>query len=293
MKYQSGAAFRHALEDRLRLQSLQSGIPLVRMRKMIAFDRFLARLLNNQPDHWIIKGGFALQLRLGERARTTKDIDVLLLAQQPAVYSELRKVGMLDLADWFSFDVANAASSFPENFGGTRYQLESFLDGRTFERFHLDVGVGDVLIDPVEYLQTPDMLAFAGLPPTIVPCYPVTQRIAEKLHACTRTFQSGESTRVKDYVDVLLLAGMGKIDGHRLYEAINSTFYTRNTHPLPSQLPTPPQHWLRPFQRMAREVKLEHASLEEADKAMKTFLNPVLSGKVIGSWDPLHWDWQQ
>jgi hypothetical protein len=43
---------------------------------MVAFDRFLARLATKEPEAWIVKGGFALQLRLGERARTTKDIDV-------------------------------------------------------------------------------------------------------------------------------------------------------------------------------------------------------------------------
>ena len=44
MKYESSAAFRRALEDRLRAQSITSGMPLVRLRKMVAFDRFLARL---------------------------------------------------------------------------------------------------------------------------------------------------------------------------------------------------------------------------------------------------------
>ena len=77
----------------------------------------------------------------------------------------------------------------------TRYQLQSFLDGRTFESFHLDVGIGDPLVDPVEYLQTIDLLAFAGFSPTVVPCYPITQQIAEKLQACTRTFQSGASVK--------------------------------------------------------------------------------------------------
>jgi hypothetical protein len=136
------------------------------------------------------------------------------------------------------------------------------------------------------------LLAFAGLSPTVVPCYPITQQIAEKLHAWTRTFQSGESTRVKDYVDILLMAEMGEIDGNRLHEAIYSTFHTRNTHPLPLQLPPLPKHWSQPFQRMAQEVKLEYASLEEADKAVKKFLNPVLSGEAIGLWDPLHWGWK-
>ena len=291
MKYKSGAAFRRALEDRLRRESFQSGTPLVRMRKMIAFDRFLARLLHDQPDKWIVKGGLALQLRLGNRARTTKDIDLLMLVQADEIYPRLRETGALDLADWFSFEVANAIQSTTDDFGGTRYQLQSFLDGRTFESFHLDVGIGDSLVDPVEYLQTTNLLEFAGFSPTVVPCYPITQQIAEKLHACTRIFQSGASTRVKDYVDILLLAEMGGIDGRRLHEAISSTFLVRRTHPIPLHMPAPPKNWERPFHRMASEIRLEYTSLEEANTAMGRFLNPALRNEAIGIWDPIRWDW--
>jgi len=35
MKYLSSGAFRRALEQRLLAQSLQSGVPLVRLRKMV------------------------------------------------------------------------------------------------------------------------------------------------------------------------------------------------------------------------------------------------------------------
>jgi len=73
MRYESSAAFRRALEDRLRRQSLTSGTPLVRLRKMVAFERFLARLVVAQPRSWVLKGGLALQFYLGERARTTQD----------------------------------------------------------------------------------------------------------------------------------------------------------------------------------------------------------------------------
>ena len=44
MTYNTGAIFRRALEDRLRMQSLQTGAPLVRLRKLVVFDRFLIRL---------------------------------------------------------------------------------------------------------------------------------------------------------------------------------------------------------------------------------------------------------
>ena len=81
MKYPTGTAFRRALEDRLHNLSLQSRMPLLRLRKLVVFDRLLARLLADAPERWLLKGGLALQLRLGSRARTTQDIDLLLLGQ--------------------------------------------------------------------------------------------------------------------------------------------------------------------------------------------------------------------
>lgn len=50
MNYASGGDFRRALETRLRTLSLRDHTPLVRLRKMVAFDRFLARLITSQPE---------------------------------------------------------------------------------------------------------------------------------------------------------------------------------------------------------------------------------------------------
>jgi hypothetical protein len=105
MTYSTGASFRRALEDRLRLQSLQTGVPLVRLRKLVVFDRFLVRLTQDQPNAWVVKGGFALQLRLGNRARTTKDIDVLLTRPSADIHQVLVRAALLDVGDWFQFEV--------------------------------------------------------------------------------------------------------------------------------------------------------------------------------------------
>ena len=67
--YRSGAAFRRALEERLRSRSLDAGVPLVRLRKTVAFDRILARLIQLQPDRWILKGGFAIQFTPGGQSQ--------------------------------------------------------------------------------------------------------------------------------------------------------------------------------------------------------------------------------
>ena len=75
MTYDSGASLRRALEDRLRIQSLQAGVPLVRLRKMVIFDRFLARLMRDQPDAWILKGDWLYncgsETGLGRRKTST------------------------------------------------------------------------------------------------------------------------------------------------------------------------------------------------------------------------------
>ena len=190
MKYRSGASFRRALEDRLRAQSLQTGTPLVRLRKMVVFDRFLARLIQDQPHAWVLKGGLALQLRLGDQARTTKDIDVLLTTPQDEphdVHQSLVRAALSDLGDWFQFEVERPAAEIPAEFaGGVRFQVQGLLDGRRFETFHIDVGWGDPLIEAVETLATPALLGFAGIQPTAIPCYPLTQQVAEKVHAYTR-----------------------------------------------------------------------------------------------------------
>jgi len=289
MRYESSAAFRRALEDRLRRQSLTSGTPLVRLRKMVAFERFLARLVVAQPQSWVLKGGLALQFYLGERARTTQDIDLLLREALPTVEIHRRLVAaaLLDLGDWFLFEVAR-----PSDPATLRFSVQSMVDGRPFETFHVDVGMGDPLTEPVEMLTAPPLLEFAGIPPVAIPTYPVSQQIAEKVHAFTRPYAAGGSSRIKDWVDILLLAGSGTLRAEALIRALRATFAARGTHPLPQELPPPPASWRRAFHRIAGETGLEYATLEEAIQAMHRFLDPVLSGKASGIWNPFRWQWE-
>jgi len=87
---------------------------------------------------------------------------------------------------------ATPPSSFqyPASPGGDQaaYAVHWLLDQRTFERFHVDVGVGDPIVTIPEFLSGPPLLELAGIPPTSFPSYPVTQHLAEKIHAYTRPF---------------------------------------------------------------------------------------------------------
>jgi hypothetical protein len=77
-RYLTAAAFRRALEDRLQDIAGNEGVDLQRLRRQVAFDRLLARLFRTEQPRalpWVLKGGYAMELRI-RAARTTKDIDL-------------------------------------------------------------------------------------------------------------------------------------------------------------------------------------------------------------------------
>lgn len=126
-----------ALEARLRTESLGTNVPLARLRKMVAFDRLLARMGADQADRWLLKGGLALQVRMLEGARTTKDIDVLLRESGADAHRLLVEASKLDLSDWFVFEFGLPQPLTDQ--AGLRVPVRCRLDSREFESFHVDM----------------------------------------------------------------------------------------------------------------------------------------------------------
>src|SRR6476619_658561 len=67
------SGFRDRLLARLRNTSRQQNVSAQRLQQRVAFERLLARLSH---AHWLLKGGFALELRYAWTHRPTKDIDL-------------------------------------------------------------------------------------------------------------------------------------------------------------------------------------------------------------------------
>ena len=120
-------------------------------------------------------------------------------------------------------------------YGGARYPVEATMAGRTFSRFHVDVGLGDVIIRPAETIECRDWLAFAGIDKPNVRALTGEQQFAEKLHAYTLP-RSNINTRVKDLVDMVLLFESGKLNALATTEAFKLTFERRSTHEIPLSL---------------------------------------------------------
>jgi hypothetical protein len=262
-QYVSGAALRTSLEERLKRISQEEAVDLQRLRRQVAFDRLLARLFRHGETDWVLKGGYAMELRF-HAARATKDLDFTVRARPASVLEYLQDAGAVDAGDFFLFRIGEGMMELDgAPYGGARYPVEAILGGRTFVKFHIDVGVGDVIIDPVEFARTRDWLGFAGVAPPDVPMIQREQQFAEKIHAYTLPRPSAPNSRVRDLVDLGLLIRSGTLDAFRVVECIRRTFTRRDTHPVPRTLEAPPASWTAPFAALAEECSLE-ISVSEA-----------------------------
>jgi hypothetical protein len=276
-----------ALEQRMR-DADGDDAHLARARKRIAFDRLLARLAATAPEQWLLKGGVALELRLQDRARATKDVDLEWHIDDEALLDALIEATEHDAGDFFTFEVERAGPP-PERLGGShRFKVSASLAGRPFEqRFALDVAPRNELDKEAVQLTMPDLLAFAGIEPVTVAAIPLERHIAEKLHAYTQTYAGGRrSTRVKDLVDLALLANLATLGASALHAAIDATFDQRALHPLPARLPLPPDAWRVPFGELAQAVGIStDLAAGHADAA--ALLDPILTAQVVsGTWSP-------
>jgi hypothetical protein len=263
--YSTAEAFRTALEERLKRISQTDRIAVNGLRRQVAFDRLLARLFGEEPDPWTLKGGYAMELRL-KVARSTVDID-LTMQRAPTGAAEtsdtndlvrkmLQSAASRPLGDWFVYEIRPPVMDLTAApYGGARYPVEVRMDSRIFARFHLDVGIGDVVMEPFETVECRDWLGFAGIETSRVRMISREQQFAEKIHAYTLPRNSSNS-RVKDLVDLALLIRSGGMDRQRILDALHLTFERRGTHDLPASLVPPPTEWQIPFRALAEECDL-------------------------------------
>jgi len=293
LRYATAAAFRTALETRLLAGSRNGTESITRLRKHVVFDRLLARLLLDPDNHWVLKGGLALDYRFGSRARTTKDADLTGPDSESRATSALIAVQSVDLGDFFEFEVQRTGHLDQIREGAAvRYRVRAFLAGRLFEEGIVDVGFGLAPIWEPELIIGRNLLSFAGIEPVTAPTLPLELQVAEKVHAYTGTYGEGVgSTRVKDLVDLAMIAQTSAMDGDRLATALRVTFDQRGRQALAKDLPAPPADWRIAYRRLAGEVGVSTEVLDGFQIAAQ-LLEPAMRGVSRGKrWDPSSRTW--
>lgn len=263
MTYETPQALRMALERRLSTQAEESGIALDRLRRRVVFQRIVTRLQRAEPGLWVLKGGMALEVRLGNKARLTKDVD-LGLRDEILDAADLRD-RLIDAlnsdvgADGFTFAVASAERMAPDGGGHLTWRagVSARLAGRRFGAIKLDVSPRAHELEGTELVTLPNSLAFAGLEAVQIEIVDVHRHAAEKLHAMTRDFGDRENSRVRDLVDLMLLREHELLHASALAQAVTAVWAKRDGTTPPAQLPALPASWPSRYERLAAEHDVE------------------------------------
>jgi hypothetical protein len=288
MTYETPAALRAALEDRLGNRSRETGIDLGRLRRRATFERLLVRLELGAPRQWIVKGGMALEVRLGDRARSTRDLDLALRGAQ-ADDAAVRELLITCLSvdreeDGFEFFVGEPTAISPDEAGrpGWRFSVESRMGGRRFASVRLEVVARADEISKTQRVELPGVLDFAGLGRHEVEVVDPTQHFAEKVHAFTRSYGDRPNTRVRDLPDIVLLIDDGLEPTPELFSIVTHLFETRATHDMPTGLPSPPSFWREDYPTIATNLDVSAKTLDEAMALVRDFWTSLLQHREEG-----------
>lgn len=260
---------RASIDARLVNRAAETGQDVGRLRRQLVFQRILARLALD--DCWVLKGGFALEVRLADVARATRDLDLAALVDTSTtgIQDQLDEALDHDVDDdGFTFVVSAARRIAPEQAGVAAWgtSVNAHLGGRLFQSVHVDVSARpEEVRDGVERLVVPPGVDGVGLAPVSVLTVDVAQHAAEKFHALTRGYADGRpSSRVKDLVDIVLLIEAGLLPDDRLGERLIHVHAVRDGALPPARIPEPPAAWRVEYARLVADLRLATTDVDEA-----------------------------
>ena len=268
--------------------------PTRRVHLIVSIDRFLQRLLaTTEWGTWVLKGGYANQLRHPDGARFTEDVDLKIDADIESATDMVSTAARLDLGDPFSFELATPPRPLvgPPG-GGLRYVLTARLIGQELVRFKVDVSSQDAVVGNLEKHRSDPIVERLGLGRATFPVYPIAQQFVEKIHAYTRS-RDVENTRAKDLADMVWFTTLHAFRSQALIQAGLVTFGRRGEHPWPPIPIAPPSAWARQYAAFRREMDLEPPTTDDAYEALMTFLAPVLAGDRTQRWSPKTRTWSK
>ena len=270
MTYATAEALRTALEHRLGEYSRERNISLDRLRRRVVFERIVARLETAEPGCWVVKGGMALEVRLRDEARLTKDLD-LGLRDSDTGAENLRERLMDVLAtdpdeDRFVMTVGPAKRCIEDGAGHAtwRVPVSADLAGRQFSQIKLDVSPREHELYATDMVVLPTALDFAGIDDRKVEIIDIHRHAAEKLHAMQKDFDDRENTRVRDLVDVVLLSEHRLLDSDKLESAVRQVWEEREDTAPPGKPPDFPAGWPARYEDEAAKLGLEALSFPDA-----------------------------
>jgi hypothetical protein len=247
-----------SLDAKLLRAASERAVDVNRLRRYLVFQRVLRRLAADGT--WVLKGGYALETRLGLGARATRDLDLTSLHDLDAkgLCSVLGAALTADIdGDRFVFSITGTRPHLLVTDGpGLHVSLTADLAEKPFATIRLDVvSRPEELGQAFEPLTLLPVVDVSPWPAVTVMAVEIAQHLAEKLHALALVASHPrQSTRVKDLLDVALVLGALTVDVDALSVRLFEVLHARNRHDPPPGLPDPPAAWRADYAALATEL---------------------------------------
>ena len=296
--YSSGAAVEQAIKSAAK-EAKAAGLPhdVGQLIELEYLHRFLSRVFTDRnAEGWVLKGGTGMLARI-PTTRYTTDIDLYRCDSSiDDALSDLRRVAAIDLRDHFRFEYAAhtpivAGEGQPYALGYD-VKFDTYIGTKNAGPVHVDLVVGIVITDHIEIAEPENALQLPRLASSPYRLYPLVDQIADKVCATATIHNGRESSRIKDVIDLLVIATNSPVSGSALTTAITAEAARRELT-LDRHLSVP-SSWKERWAREARKVPLiaDFPTVEAAQELITRFVDPALSAAAESlTWDPTALTW--
>jgi hypothetical protein len=236
----------------------------------VIFERIITRLQDAEPGLWVLKGGMALEVRLRDEARLSKDID-LGLRDDVVDAQELRERLLETLGadpdhDGFVLVVGPVKRLMADGGGALTWRVKVAVElaGRPFGGIQVDVSPRAHELGETDLVPVPSSLDFAGIRGRSIEIVDVHRHAAEKFHGMLKDFGERDNTRVRDLVDLVILSEHELLEPLKLAVAARLVWSERDGGDPPMALPALANSWVERYERLAAEHELHTTAFPAA-----------------------------
>ncbi len=288
-----------SVKERLRNISVQNRKEFQNVVSQYVQERFLYRLSESiYSNNLILKGALLFIAHDISRNRPTRDIDFLgskIPNEIDDLIEVIKEILTIKIDDGLRFDsdsVEGENITEDGDYKGVRIKFYVFLENSR-ERMQLDIGFGDkITAGPVD-IEFPTLLDF---PAPKLKVYSIETAIAEKFEAIVSI--QLQTSRMKDFYDILFFAENYNFKKETLAQAITTTFNHRSTDLVLSKKIFEDrfknnERFQALWKAFLDRNKLENQkTFSEIVTQIQSFIQPIFDSKTKNNWNPTKWKWE-
>ncbi len=219
---------------------------------------------------FVLKGGLAIELRLGLQARTTKDVDIVFRGD-PARMRETLEEALA--AGYPPFEFRLAESEAIRDTRAERMDVKITFNGRDWATLQVEISPEESKAGEVELVEAISIGDLGLQGPERVACQSLRYQIATKLHAVTERFDGEQNDRYRDLVDLILLRDLAPDLGD-VKAACEDIFSARRKQPWPPSLDPEPS-WSEHYRVLAARFEFPIDDLDDAIVEVRQFIAEI------------------